>query len=512
MNRIAWMIGIALLAFPSALLAQESGCLTCHTNPEMKKEATEPVKLFLEGVHAKAGLNCTACHGGPADTTDFLEAHSRKNGFRSRPKPTEIPALCGSCHDDAAKMKSLGARPDLPTGQGKHFAESVHGGIRPVKDYEEPSCISCHGVHGIRAPSDPQSPVNPRNVPETCNRCHGDFGYMRAFTSARVRIDQLEEYKTSVHGQRLAEGDTKVAVCSSCHGAHDILPASNPNSHVYAKNVAETCGRCHADPERMAGYEIAAPGGGARPLPTTQLERYRKSVHHEMLMEKGDLSAPTCNDCHGNHGATPPEIRIVANVCAQCHSRPAELFGPSPVSTEITDAGYPGCATCHGHHEVTRPSDELLARVAAGETPAGWQPGAELRATAAGFLDSIHRLSSEIDRVDAEVARAENFGMDTTRARLKLNQAEDRLTQARVTIHAWDPAQMAAVVEGSEEEAGGLQEVARAEELAEAAMQERTFRRQGLVVALLVILLVIVALVLKIRRLEAVERQREAVG
>ena len=84
--------------------------------------------------------------------------------------------------------------------------------------------------------------------------------------------------------------------------------------------------------------------------PTEQFQKYKTSVHAQMLYEKQDMSAPTCNDCHGNHGATPPGIASVANVCGQCHARQAELFQTSPHKAafdqqdlaEITHPDYPG--------------------------------------------------------------------------------------------------------------------------------------------------------------------------
>ena len=63
----------------------------------------------------------------------------------------------------------------------------------------------------------------------------------------KQRVDQAVEYATSVHGQRLAKGDTKVATCISCHGAHGVRLVSDAKSPVYALNVAATCTKCHSD-------------------------------------------------------------------------------------------------------------------------------------------------------------------------------------------------------------------------------------------------------------------------
>ena len=69
-------------------------------------------------------------------------------------------------------------------------------------------------------------------------------------------MDQLEKYRTSVHGLRNAKGDAKVAECASCHGSHDILAHTDANSHVYPVNLPGTCARCHSDPEYMKEYKI----------------------------------------------------------------------------------------------------------------------------------------------------------------------------------------------------------------------------------------------------------------
>jgi cytochrome b subunit of formate dehydrogenase len=36
-----------------------------------------------------------------------------------------------------------------------------------------------------------------------------------------------------------------VANCASCHGVHDILPSSDPQSTINRANLAVTCGKCH---------------------------------------------------------------------------------------------------------------------------------------------------------------------------------------------------------------------------------------------------------------------------
>lgn len=257
--------------------------------------------------------------------------------------------------------------------------------------------LSCHDCHGgnpdpalfaaMDTAMDPDLAENPyrgtpavADIPDFCGRCHSDPNYMKRF-KPDARIDQEEEYWTSQHGRALASGDERVATCIDCHGVHGILSPGNPSSLVYPVNVAETCRSCHGDAERMAGSTL--PDG--RPLPIDQYARWRQSVHAKSMYEKEDLSAPTCNDCHGNHGATPPGLDSVNFVCGQCHGREADLFrnsakhdafvlhnefleeagsegcpacheAPEPQAAQTRIRSFGECTACHGNHGIIRPT------------------------------------------------------------------------------------------------------------------------------------------------------------
>ena len=149
-----------------------------------------------------------------------------------------------------------------------------------------------------------------------------------------LRTDQLDQYHTSVHGKRFAAGDTKVAVCIDCHSVHDIRPPSDPRSTVNPVNVAKTCSRCHSDADYMKSYGI----------PTDQFAKYNTSVHHDALAVRGDLSAPTCTTCHGNHGAVPPGVDKVQNVCANCHVFQAQMYVKSTHNKAFQDGACPAAS------------------------------------------------------------------------------------------------------------------------------------------------------------------------
>ena len=113
-------------------------------------------------------------------------------------------------------------------------------------------------------------------------------------------------------------------------------------SPVYPTHVATDLRRLPCRSQKMAGREYHG-----RPLGHSQYELWSKSVHAKALLKDGDLSAPTCNDCHGNHGAVPPQVKSVANACGMCHGKVADLFAKTRMKHRFEEAGLPGCATCH---------------------------------------------------------------------------------------------------------------------------------------------------------------------
>ena len=77
-------------------------------------------------------------------------------------------------------------------------------------------------------------------------------------------------------------------------------------------------------------------------------------------MARGDLSAPTCTTCHGNHGAAPPGVDSVQNVCSKCHVFQAQMYDKSSHKAAFQSAGLPGCVVCHGNHGISHPTDAKL--------------------------------------------------------------------------------------------------------------------------------------------------------
>jgi Cytochrome c3 len=223
---------------------------------------------------------------------------------RTVAQPVRTANSCLTCHAALPDIRlatptKLFAGTDVHRERGFACAD-CHGGDRGADD----KARAHEASKGFKGAPKGQAQI------ATCARCHSDAALMRRF-APKQRVDQAAEYATSVHGKQLAAGHGDVATCASCHGAHGIRLVSDANAPVFPTNVAATCGSCHADPRHMAGYKL--PDGTA--LPTSQLADYQRSVHSAALTKGNDLSAPTCNDCHGNHGATPPGVGAVANVC-----------------------------------------------------------------------------------------------------------------------------------------------------------------------------------------------------
>jgi hypothetical protein len=159
-----------------------------------------------------------------------------------------------------------------------------------------------------------------------------------------------------VHGQAVANGSQQAAVCTDCHGAHDILPANDATSRVNKFNVPATCGKCHA---RV----------------TTA---FLQSIHGQAL-SRGNSLAPVCTDCHGIHTIKAPSDpnssvssgHLATETCARCHQgvRLTQEFGVAGNRVSTYLDSYRGlasqggsvvvanCSSCHGVHNILPSSD-----------------------------------------------------------------------------------------------------------------------------------------------------------
>jgi len=263
-----------------------NGCVECHTALDDAR-ITPPAKLFADDVHAKAGFTCVFCHGGDARQEDQEKAHDPAKRFIGKPKPQQIPELCGKCHSDPALMKQYD--PSERVDQLSEYRTSGHGKALARGDTTVAQCASCHGAHGIQPVKDSRSPVSPTKVAQTCNRCHGNAALM---TAHKLPSDPYEKWSRSVHYRaRVEKGDLSAPTCNSCHGNHGAAPPQ-------VGSVANVCGTCHV----------------------TFADQFKLSPHWEAFK---DMGLPGCVACHENHQIVHPTEAFLGEgpegKCSSCH-------------------------------------------------------------------------------------------------------------------------------------------------------------------------------------------------
>jgi len=243
-------------------------CATCHA---------DQAKAVGGSIHDGTSPHpCTSCHG---------DAHAifPKDDPKSAVYPLNIPRTCGNCHANEALAKKYGLQNVYAT-----YMDSIHGyAVSKEGLLVAANCMSCHGSHNILSHKDPKSTVSRANVPDTCGACHGGV---------------KEEYLSGIHGKSLAEGNTKVPVCTDCHTAHAIL---QPTEASFRMQSTPICGSCHKD----------------------QLATYRDTFHSQLGLLGGYVETARCWDCHGAHGilpasdpASPVNQANLIKTCGRCHA------------------------------------------------------------------------------------------------------------------------------------------------------------------------------------------------
>ena len=312
-------------------------CLSCHGVQGVEKvRKGKPVSLYVDNesfsrsVHGS--LPCTTCH------TDISQV----------PHAPELkPVACSTCHADASEA----------------YSESVHGRAYAKGDRDAASCADCHGKHNILQAKNPDSQVYPLNLPRTCGTCHGDPELAKRHRIPVANAYQL--FMDSIHGRALTKSGLLVAAnCSSCHGYHRILPASDPQSTVHKSRIPETCGKCHAG----------------------VLKIFSTSVHGKAA-SAGNPVAPVCVDCHTSHEIRRVEMEAwqleIVRECGTCHAESLRTYRDT-FHGQVMALGFTRvarCSDCHGSHDILAVSDPL-ASVAPGrivETCRKCHPSANVR-------------------------------------------------------------------------------------------------------------------------------------
>jgi predicted CXXCH cytochrome family protein len=321
----------------------DAECQKCHGRKELKSK--DGRSMFVDSVEIGASRHkekrCSQCHAGATPGHE-------------RPCDTLTAKVnCGSCHE----------------GVVQQYAKSTHGKLVLRGDPNGPACVECHGTHGVRGRTDAASPTFARNVPKLCAKCHREGEKAaRRYTGEQHQI--IENFNESIHGKGLLESGLVVsATCTSCHTAHSVLPAKDPESSVNPDRQPETCGRCHNGVE----------------------EKFRKSIHSR-LVSKSNKPLPVCEDCHSAHTIRRTDqvgFKLgVMSSCGKCHKEVTETYFDT-FHGKVSQLGYgktAKCNDCHGAHDILPPSDPAshLSRENVVKTCQQCHPGATRRF--AGYL------------------------------------------------------------------------------------------------------------------------------
>jgi cytochrome b subunit of formate dehydrogenase len=319
-----WAAGKKEPAKPSA-----DACFACHSDATLSHEVNgKPVSLHVDAEAFKNSIHgsmftCVDCH-----------ADVKSAAHETTPKKIS----CATCHADqqAAYDRS-------------HHAKALQGG-----NANAATCVDCHGgPHELLPAADPKSRVSHVNIPATCGACHGQKFVM---ADGGQSAQMVASYQQSVHGHAVASGSEKAAVCTDCHGAHEILDAKDSKSPIFKFNVPFTCGKCHDNISR----------------------EFQQSIHGTAVAQ-GNWQAPVCTDCHGIHSirahsdpSSPVSAQNIAQAtCARCHEgvRLSQEFGVAGRRETTYLASYHGlasklgsqvvanCASCHGTHSIFPSTD-----------------------------------------------------------------------------------------------------------------------------------------------------------
>ena len=267
--------GIKDLVHPSHL--PPPNCAGCHEKEG--RDYAGSIHGVSHAMGASGAANCWDCHG----SHNIL---SPKNPESSVYK-MNLPQTCAKCHSNAGLSQEYRMKNPQAAAQ---YMDSVHGyALLKMGLIVAPSCNDCHGVHDIKRSVDRDAPINHANVAKTCGKCHvniektydqsihgrllakgdprapvctdchtphdivtperGNFKAVADERCGKCHADRLEHYRDTYHGKAMALGKPniapEVAACYDCHGHHDILPPSDPNSHLSTNNIVATCQQCH---------------------------------------------------------------------------------------------------------------------------------------------------------------------------------------------------------------------------------------------------------------------------
>ncbi len=229
---------------------QAPTCVTCHGGHDIKPHNQRDSRVYPLNV-VKLCADCHEKHqertGNGHDERNYMQSYLESvHGKAVMKGGLVVAATCADCHGSHEVLPA--ANPDSPINRGhvadtcgrchmgvnETFAKSIHGKLAATGNADAPVCTDCHTAHAITQAGTPDFM---RDIVNECGTCHNK--------PTPDGILPYETYRRSYHGQVTALGSGRAAGCADCHGAHDILPKSDPNSRINDDNRVQTCSKCH---------------------------------------------------------------------------------------------------------------------------------------------------------------------------------------------------------------------------------------------------------------------------
>ncbi|MBI4285341.1 MAG: cytochrome c3 family protein [Chloroflexi bacterium] len=273
-------------AAPAAAAQQD--CMTCHAQPGLthtlpsgeKLPLYIDAKVFAASIHGNK-LACTDCHSSISGYPHpKLEVKTRRQynivqyetckrchfdnytktldsvHYQMLARGDERTPLCTDCHGahDVAKPSQPRSKISQTCARchediNSSYVNGVHGkALIEESNYDVPVCTDCHRSHTIE---DPRTAAFRLKSVQICSDCHANDKLMKKYG---ISPNVVKTYLEDFHGKTVAliekEGRdiwAREAVCTDCHGVHDIQRVDDPTSPVIRENLGNTCRQCHAE-------------------------------------------------------------------------------------------------------------------------------------------------------------------------------------------------------------------------------------------------------------------------
>jgi len=252
--------------------------------------------------------------------------------------------VCLRCHDGSKGLiqapSNDGEKRELGPVDEIKYTKSIHGDMQCIECHKEISdAVASHKINVAVA--------KPNCV--TCHQALWEIVQREKLTEEKSRlglvVQNIDAYKKSFHASPDKDNPSHPkADCEDCHSSHEfrVPPQGSAKRSEWHKEIPKTCGeKCHDE----------------------QFKSYIKSIHGEELLDKGNVKAAVCTDCHTAHSVsnTSSDAFKLANVnaCGGCHKENFKSYTDT-YHGQVNRLGYTytaRCPDCHGSHDIRAVDD-----------------------------------------------------------------------------------------------------------------------------------------------------------